>query len=85
MKTINEIFAKVVEQASEEMSNNGCNDFPVAVTDENRNAVRALCVEVAQDDEHLESLLRQIGEGKVWFEDWMVLDALVARLKAGNV
>ena len=80
-----ELFADVVEQASEQMSNNGCNDFDVTVTDENREELRKFCGDMAQDEDHLESLLEQLDEGKIWFQDWMILDLLVEKLKAGNV
>ena len=79
------IFAEVVGAARDEMSNNGCNDYPVKVNDENREDVRALCVEYAQDDDELESLLEQLGEGKVYFQDWCILDMLINRLRENKL
>lgn len=79
------IFATAVNQASEEMSNNSCNDFPVVVTPENAAQLRDFCEEYAQDDDHFGSLMRQLDQGKIWFEDWMILDLLVEKLKDGTV
>lgn len=84
-KLYRELFADVVEQASEQMSNNSCNDFDVTVTDENRKELREFCGDIALDEDHLTSLLDQLDEGKIWFQDWMLLDLLQKKLEAGNV
>lgn len=70
------IFAKLLEQASDEMSNNGCNDFPVKVTDKNREELREFILTFSEDVEHEEHLLSQLNGKEVYFQDWMLLSYL---------
>jgi len=70
------IFAKLLEQASDELSNNSCNDFPVKVTDKNREELREFIIAFAEDEEHEEHLLSQLNGKEVYFQDWMILSYL---------
>jgi len=71
-----DIFVKLLEQASDELSNNGCNDYPIQVTDENREELREFIIAFSEDKEHEEHLLRQLNGKEVYFQDWMILDYL---------
>jgi hypothetical protein len=84
----------MVENASNELSNNCCNDAPVRVKDVNREELIQFIDEyskqfsdshgVDEEDEEAiewkEHLLSQIEEGKVYFTDYMILDLLVKKL-----
>jgi hypothetical protein len=81
----NLIFIDVLEQASNELSNNSCNDFDVTVTDENREELCAFINEYARDDAQATSLLNQMRKGRVYFQDFCVMNMLIRKLKAQNV
>jgi hypothetical protein len=70
------IFGELLEQVSQELSNNSCNDVPVNVTEGNKADLVALIEEYAQDEDDKESLLESLEEGKVYFSDWMLIDYL---------
>lgn len=77
-------FAEVLELAAQEMSNNGCNDFPVKVTDENLFDVLALIHKVAADKDDLKSLMQDAKPGAtVYLTDWMLLSLLKDLLLKG--
>lgn len=80
--TVRGIFAEVARQASDQLSNNGCNDFPVDVTDKNREHLKLFIEDYAQDEEHLESLSRQLVKGKIWFQDDMLMTMLAKNLES---
>ena len=72
-----DIFGKLLETCSDELGNNGCNDYTVPVTDENRESLIKMINEMTEGDESLrEKLLEDVEDGEVYFQDWMVLDFL---------
>lgn len=72
-----DIFNLVLEQVENELSNNVCNDFPVKVTDANREVLRALIMDMDEDDEDdeddKEHLLSQLNKKQVYFMDWQLV------------
>lgn len=73
------IFGELLEQVEQELSNNGCNDFPVVVTQDNKNDLIELIGQYSDDDEK-ESLLESVDDGKVYFNDWMLISYLRHRI-----
>lgn len=74
--TEKDIFATLLEQASNELSNNSCNDYPVLVTEKNREELREFIIAFAEDKDHEEHLLSQLNKKHVYFLDWMILSYL---------
>lgn len=71
------VFAKIVEQASDDMSNNGCNDVEVEVTEENYLAVVALIHKVANDPDDVQRLMSRARPGStIILTDWILLSLL---------
>ncbi len=70
-------FIAVIRQAADEMSNNGCNDYEVSNTPENRKFVEAMNKQCL--DEEGQKL--QISKGKIYCYDWIVLDYIANLLE----
>jgi hypothetical protein len=75
-----DIFAPLLETCSDELSNNSCNDYPIQITEENRQAVEDLIDAIGMDQDHCDSMMEQVAEGKVYFQDWMILDYLKKKI-----
>lgn len=71
-----DIFAPLLQTCEDALDNNSCNDYPIPVTDENREAVIALIDGIAMDEDHRENMMEQLAEGEVCFQDAMVLSYL---------
>ena len=69
-------FIKVIRQAADEMSNNGCNDFEVSDTPENRKFIKAMNKQCCDEDGQE---LNISDDGQIYCYDWIVLD-YIARL-----
>lgn len=69
-------FIAVLRQAADEMSNNGCNDFEVSDTPENRKFVKAMNEKCTDEEElHISS------KGKIYCYDWIVLEYIADLLE----
>ena len=79
-ETEKDIFGQLLETCADELSNNGCNDYPVPVTDENREEMLAFIDEVAEDEDQRASFRRQADSGEVYFLDWMLVSFLKSKI-----
>ena len=70
-----QLLKELLDQAIDDMSNNGCSDFPVDVTTENQAAVeRLIRATKSYDKEEMQDLLNDAhNEGKVYLTDFVVL------------
>ena len=79
--TEKDVFGSVLEQAGDELSNNGCNDAPVPCTAENQIELIQLINDYAEDEDHRDHLLKSAVPGKqVYFQDWMLIKLLMRKL-----
>jgi hypothetical protein len=70
----------LLKQASEEFSNNGCNDHPLKNTDENwKLYLRYLDFVDEEDDD--EDRVRPPKRTALCFYDWLLCDYFVSKLK----
>lgn len=75
-----EMFFQMIEEFQQELSCRSCNDFPVKVTDENREVVIALINNMDEDDEYKQDMLDDVARGTVYFLDFVVLNHLLKKL-----
>ncbi len=76
-----ELLKELLDQAIQELSNNGCNDLPVEVTDENKAQVRRLVRATAYDDDHADDMLDDAKPGnRVYLTDFVVLQLFRDRI-----
>jgi hypothetical protein len=68
-----EIFAKILSEAEDAMSNNGCNDFEVKVTRKNKADLLVFINEMCPNSDEEERLVEQVETGTVYFVDWLLL------------
>lgn len=79
MARLNELELKLLgdllEEAIDQLSNNGCNDLPIEVTDENKAQVRRLIrATTDEDDSWRKDLLDDaVVGGTVYLNDYVVL------------
>lgn len=80
MKAIPLCVLEVIEQASDELSNNGCNDYDIPNTPENRKFITEMnkCM---SDEEELN--ISSNGK-KIHTYDWMVLSYVGKLIKAAH-
>jgi hypothetical protein len=62
-----EIFGTLVDEAQTKMGNSICDEYPIEVTDENRENLCELIINAAYDDDQRERLLNQLNNGKQVF------------------
>lgn len=81
MSFVNQMYIDLLKQASEDLSNNSCNDFDVTVTDENRQELRLFISDYASDLDELRHLKKQLDEGRIYFQDFSIMDMLIKQLE----
>jgi len=69
--------AELLDLASDEFSNNGCNDFYLKDTPENRELVTALQTEERWDEPETLNL----REGKIITQDWCLMRFLARKMR----
>jgi len=76
------LLGELLDQAIDDLSNNGCNDLPIDVTDENVDQVRRLIRATTGDDEDwAKDLLDDAKPGnKVYLTDFTVLQLFRDRI-----
>lgn len=71
------LFGELLDQAIQELSNNGCNDLTVVVTAENRSAIAKLIKETAYDEDEIEDELERLKEAadgeEIFLTDFIVM------------
>lgn len=80
-----EAYQEVLEDAIRSLGNRVCNDYPVQITNENRQDIIQFIetyVEVSGDDDqdYKDHLLGQVSYGEVYFTDFLILQALKNKL-----
>ncbi len=73
------VLAKLLELASDEFSNNGCNDFNVAkfTTEDDRKKLVDRCEYTDDSDEEYRNRLVESG----LFQDWVLMQAFAREFK----
>jgi hypothetical protein len=83
--TEKDIFGVLLNYAAQDMSNNGCNEYPVKVMEENVNELISFIDDFSDigdcDHDMKQHLLDQLKIGRnVYFQDWMLLYYLRKRI-----
>jgi hypothetical protein len=77
------VCSRLLEEAVDAMSNNGCNDCPIEVTEDNMMDMIALANKTSCDKEDLGRLLEKIHPGNtVYFTDFVVLSILRDKIRS---
>jgi hypothetical protein len=76
------LISQLLQEASDEFSNHGCNDFTLPATEENKAIVAEMyrsCLGKEDADEEMEELENEKDE--LFINDWMLMDYLANRCK----
>lgn len=76
-----QVFIALLDQFVDELANNGCNDYLVAVTKSNKKDLTALIEATSHDEEEAESLLEEIDSGEVYLHDTEIVRLLMRKLE----
>lgn len=86
MSIVDDILIEALETHSRDLSNNGCNDLKIEITDESKRFLLKMADEYC-DKEYAESLKKQIdsGEKSLYTYDWMVVGYLKQLVEKGKI
>lgn len=70
------LAADLLESASEEFSNHGCNDYPLENTPENRAFYEKMMKECSGEE-----ITVAPGKDKIYAQDWLIMSYLARLLK----
>ena len=74
------LIANLLELASDEFANHGCNDHPLPDTPENRELWDEMVKENGEDPEDYCPIT---GKGMIYFQDWWLMSFFADKLRAG--